>query len=400
MNPLYEKTRRISQCSFKGGIRDIADACAALEKQGRETFHMEIGEPDFDSPLAAKEACKRAIDENRTHYSPTRGIEELRQAICAHERHKGFDLDPDNLVVTCGAEEALMTMMLALLDVGDEIILFTPCFSVYRDQAHLAGAVPVEVPAVLGADYGLDMEKLEAAVTDKTRVILLNTPNNPSGCMVSRADMDNLVKFVKERNLWLVADECYSEITYGKEHVSPLDYPEIAGQSVIISSASKTFAMTGWRVGFVYAPRPVIPALAKAHHMTTTCICTFAQVGAAAAFGEGCAFTRERVEKFKDRRDVVVQALKRCPGADFPSPEGAFYVLPSIEKLKMDPLDFVTGLMETYGVAVVPGDGFGIENRVRIAYTVGIDKVRAGMERFVKYYNECLEAAQKKSTRR
>lgn len=395
MNPLHEKTCRIARCSFQGGIRDIADACVALEREGREVFHLEIGEPDFHSFAKAKDACKRALDENRTHYSPTRGLEELRRAVCAHRQRKGHTLEPDTVVITCGAEEALMTMMLALTDVGDEILLLTPCFPAYRDQAFLAGAVPVEVPAVLGAHYGLDMERLESAVTERTRIILLNTPNNPSGCMVSREDMDRLVKFVKGRNLWLAADECYSEITYGGEHVSPLDYPEIAEQSVVIGSASKAFAMTGWRVGFIHGPQQVVPALTKAHHMMTSCACTFAQIGAAAAFMEGESFTEACVEKFKERRDAVTEALKRCPGADFPSPEGAFYVLPSIERLKMRPLDFVMGLMNAEGVAVVPGDAFGIENRVRIAYTAAIDKVRAGMEGFVRYYNERLEAAQK-----
>lgn len=395
MIALHEKTRRISQCSFGGGIRDIADACNKLEKKGMETFHFEIGEPDFDSPEEAKEACKRALDENKTHYTSMYGIEELRNAISEHEARKGYTLDPSNLVVTCGAEEALMTLMLALLDIGDEIILFTPCYLAYREEALFAGAVPVEVPAKLGEHYGIDMEKLKAAVTGKTRMILLNTPNNPSGCVVSREDMDTLVEFVKGKNIWLVADECYSEIIYAKKHVSPLDYPEIADQTIVVSSSSKTFAMTGWRIGYAYVPRAVVPMLAKAHLMTTSCACAFGQIGAAAAFRDCKTFTQEKVARFKERRDVVIEALKKCPGADFPSPEGAFYVLPSIERLNMKPLDFAMGLMNKYGVAVVPSDSFGIKNHVRIAYTVGIDTIRSGMEYFVKYYNECLEAAQK-----
>lgn len=395
MIALHEKTRRISQCSFEGGIRDIADACGKLEKAGMKTFHFEIGEPDFDSPTKAKEACKRAIDENKTHYTSMYGIEELRNAIAAHEARKGFTMDPGNIVVTCGAEEALMTLMLGLLDIGDEIILFTPCYLAYREEALFAGAVPVEVPATLGEYYGIDFERLKAAVTDKTRMILINTPNNPSGCVVSREDMDKLVEFVKGKNIWLVADECYSEIIYGAKHVSPLEYPEIADQTIVVGSASKTFAMTGWRIGYAYVPRPVVPMFAKAHLMTTSCACAFSQAGAATAFRDCTTFTGKRVAKFKERRDAVVEALKKCPGAEFPSPEGAFYVLPSIEKLGMKPLDFAMGLMNKYGVAVVPSDSFGIKNRVRIAYTVDIEKIREGMERFVTFYNERLEAVQK-----
>jgi aspartate/methionine/tyrosine aminotransferase len=395
MIDLHKKTRRISQCSFEGGIRDIADACHKLELKGMKTFHFEIGEPDFNSPDEAKEACKRAIDDNMTHYTSMYGMVELRNAIVEHEARRGHKLNPDNIVVTCGAEEALMTMMLALLDIGDEVVLFTPCYLAYREEALFAGAVPVEVPANLGSHYGIDMDKLKAAVTDKTRMILINTPNNPSGGIVSREDMDKLVEFVKGKNIWLVADECYSEIIYGAKHVSPLDYPEIADQTIVINSASKTFCMTGWRVGYAYVPHDVVPMLAKAHLMTTSCAGMFVQVGAAAAFKDAKTFTQQKVAKFKERRDVVVAALKRCPGADFPSPEGAFYVLPSIEKLHMKPLDFATELMNKYGVAVVPSDSFGIKNRVRIAYTVDIEKIREGMELFVKFYNERLQAVQK-----
>ncbi len=392
--PLHEKTRRISGCSFEGGIRDIADACAVLEGKGMKTFHFEIGEPDFNSPDEAKEACKNALDENKTHYTATYGIAELRNAIAGHEAERGYLIDPSQIVVTSGAEEALMVMMLALLDIGDEIILLTPCYLAYREEAIFAGAVPVEVPAKLGEFYGIDFDALAAAVTEKTRMILINTPNNPSGCVVSRDDMDKLVEFVKGKNIWLAADECYSEILYGADHVSPLDYPEIADQTIVINSASKTFAMTGWRVGYAVMPKAVVPMFAKAHLMTASCANSFAQVGAAAAFRDCRDFTVERVAKFKERRDVVVEALKRCPGADFPDPQGAFYVMPSIEKLKMKPLDFALGLMNKYGVAVVPSDSFGIKNHVRIAYTVDIEKIREGMELFVKYYGECLAAAE------
>ncbi len=390
MKNLHKKTDRISQCSFEGGIRDIFEAALKLQAEGREVFHFEIGEPDFDSPPEARRACIEALESGQTHYTSMNGIPGLRKAIAEHEAKRGVQLDPENLVVTCGAEEALMALMLGLLDVGDEVILLTPCFVAYKEQCYFAGAVPVEVEADLGEYYGVDVDKVAAAITDKTKMIMINSPNNPSGCVVSKADMGKLVGLIKGKNIWLLTDECYSAIIYDQEHVSPLDYPEIRDQVLYVNSVSKTFAMTGWRVGYAYMPGEVLPCVAKSHLMLTSCATAFAQHGAEAAFKNSGGYTEMMCKEFKKRRDVVVEALKKCPGADFPSPEGAFYVLPSIEKLGMSALEFALGLMNKYGVAVTPGDAFGIKNRVRIAYTIDIENVRRGMEYFVAYYNECL----------
>ncbi|MGC9372943.1 MAG: pyridoxal phosphate-dependent aminotransferase [Thermovirgaceae bacterium] len=390
MKNLHKKTDRISQCSFKGGIRDIFEAALKLQAAGKEVFHLEIGEPDFDSPPEARSACIEALESSQTHYTSMNGTAGLRKAIAQHEAKRGVHLDPENIVVTCGAEEALMAVMLGLLDVGDEVILLTPCFVAYKEQCYFAGAVPVEVEADLGEYYGLDMEKIAAAVTDRTKMIMINTPNNPSGCVVSKADMDKLVKFVNGKDIWLLTDECYSAIIYDQEHASPLNYPEIRDQVLYVNSVSKTFAMTGWRVGYACMPGEVLPCVAKSHLMMTTCAAAFAQAGAEAAFRNSGGYTAMMCEEFRKRRDVVVEALKKCPGADFPSPQGAFYVLPSIEKLQMSTLEFALGLMNKYGVAVTPGDAFGIKNRIRIAYTIDIENVRRGMEYFVAWYNECL----------
>ncbi len=390
MKNLHRKTDRISQCSFKGGIRDIFEAALKLQAEGKEVFHLEIGEPDFDSPPEARSACIEALESSQTHYTSMNGTPGLRKAIAEHEAKRGVRIDPENIVVTCGAEEALMALMLGLLDVGDEVILLTPCFVAYKEQCYFAGAVPVEVEANLGEYYGLDMEKIAAAVTDRTKMIMINTPNNPSGCVVSKADMDRLVEFVKGKDIWLLTDECYSAIIYDQEHVSPLNYPEIKDQVLYVNSVSKTFAMTGWRVGYACMPGEVLPCVAKSHLMMTTCAAAFAQAGAEAAFRNSGGYTAMMCGEFRKRRDVVVEALKKCPGAEFPSPQGAFYVLPSIEKLQMSTLEFALGLMNKYGVAVTPGDAFGIKNRVRIAYTIDIENVRRGMEYFVAWYNECL----------
>lgn len=387
---IHKKSKRISQCSFEGGIRDIFEAALILQSQGREIFHLEIGEPDFDSPAEARRACVDAINNGLTHYTSMNGIAELREAISEHEAKRGVKLDPRNIVVTCGAEEALMSVMLGLLDPGDEVILLTPCFVAYKEQCYFAGAVPVEVQADLGDYYGIDIDKIASSVTDRTKMIMINSPNNPSGCVIKKSDMDKLVDFIKGKNIWLLTDECYSAIIYDEEHISPLTYPEIKGQLIYVNSVSKTFAMTGWRVGYAYVPSQVLPCISKSHLMLTSCAPSFAQYGAAAAFKNSSDYTAMMCSQFKKRRDVVSEALEKCPGADFPSPKGAFYVLPSIEKLKMTPLDFALGLMNKYGVAVSPGDAFGIKNRVRIAYTIDIEKVKKAMEYFVAYYNECL----------
>ena len=387
---IHNKSRRISQCSFQGGIRDIFEAALKLQSEGREVFHLEIGEPDFDSPVEARNACIEAINSGLTHYTSMNGISGLRSAIVEHEAKRGVDLDPDNIVVTCGAEEALMALLLGLLDAGDEVILMTPCFVAYKEQCYFAGVVPVEVPADLGDYYGLDIDKISAAMTGRTKMIMINSPNNPSGCVIRRSDMDRLVEFIKGKDIWLLTDECYSAMSYGHEHVSPLTYPEIQDQVLYVNSVSKTFSMTGWRIGYAHMPAEVVPCVSKSHLMLTSCAPSFAQYGAEAAFRNSSDYSAMICREFEKRRDVVVEALERCPGADFPSPRGAFYVLPSIEKLKMTPLEFSLGLMNKYGVAVTPGDAFGIRHRVRISYTLDIERVKRAMEHFVVYYNECL----------
>ena len=387
---IHKKGKRISQCSFEGGIRDIFEAALALQAQGKEIFHLEIGEPDFDSPVEARIACIDAINNSLTHYTSMNGIAELRQAISKHEAKRGAVLDPGNIVVTCGAEEALMALMLGLLDPGDEVIMLTPCFVAYKEQCYFAGAVPVEVEAELGEYYGLNIDKISEAVTERTKMIMINSPNNPSGGIMKKSEMDKLVDFIKGKDIWLLTDECYSAIIYDEEHISPLNYPEIKDQVLYVNSVSKTFAMTGWRVGYAYVPSQVLPCVSKSHLMLTSCAPSFAQYGAAEAFNKSSGYTEMMRNEFRKRRDVVVEALKKCPGADFPSPQGAFYVLPSIEKLKMTPLEFALGLMNKYGVAVSPGDAFGIKNRIRIAYTIDIRKIEKAMEYFVAYYNECL----------
>jgi len=387
---IHKKSKRISQCSFEGGIRDIFEAALKLQSEGKEIFHLEIGEPDFDSPIEARQACIEAINSSRTHYTSMNGIPELRKAIVDHEAKRGVLLDPENIVVTCGAEEALMALLLGLLDQGDEVILITPCYVAYKEQCYFAGVVPVEVPADLGEYYGLNIDRISAAVTEKTKMIMINSPNNPSGCVVNRSDMEKLVDFIKGKDIWLLTDECYSATIYDEEHVSSLKYPQVSDQVLYVNSVSKTFAMTGWRIGYASMPPQVVPCIAKSHLMLTSCAPSFSQYGAAEAFRKSSDYTSLICGEFKKRRDVVVSALRQCPGADFPSPKGAFYVLPSIERLGTTPLEFAIGLMNKFGVAVTPGDAFGIKNRVRIAYTIDIKKIKRAMELFVVYYNECL----------
>ncbi|WP_448807567.1 pyridoxal phosphate-dependent aminotransferase [Aminobacterium colombiense] len=385
---LYEKSARMQQCSFEGGIRDIFEAALKLESKGQKIYHLEIGRPDFDSPECAKKAAIQALEEGFVHYTSMNGIPSLREAIAEHERKKGCLFGPQNVIVTSGASEALLTSMLALLNPGDEIILPTPCFVSYREQALLAGAVPVMVPSFLENRYQLDMESIKKALTPRTKMIIINSPNNPTGALMHRGDVEELIALVQGKDIWVVTDECYSDFIYDNEHVSIASYPEMKKQVILVSSTSKTFSMTGWRIGYLMAPEPVLPFLSKAHLMTISCANSFAQVGAAEAYKSGAAHTQEMVAAFKERRNIVVSALNRCPGIKFPDPQGAFYVLPSIEKLNMKPLDFAKELMERYGVAITPGNAFGIDNHVRIAYAIPAEDLRQAMEGFVALYNE------------
>ncbi len=383
---------RMANIPLAGGIREILGLAEELERQGRSIVHMEIGRPDFDSPLKAKERAKAALDAGNVHYTDMAGDRDLRLAIAEkYGREQGLAVDADRQVlVTVGAMEAILVALLTLLEPGDEVIVPAPFFPAYSDQIALAGARQVTVPCPMEKGFRLQVEDLREAVTDRTRLILLNSPNNPSGAVLAEEDLAAIAELACEKDLWVLSDECYEKFLYDGVHRTIAALPGMAERTVIASSASKTWSMTGWRVGWLVMPKEMTPYAVKCHQNVTSCAASFAQAGVALALREADDDVASMIAEYRRRRDLVVSCLKETPGIESVVPEGAFYAFPNIERLGMPALDFCMHLLREKGVSVVPGDVFGSPGFVRIAYCRSCGEIEEGMRRIQEAVRELM----------
>lgn len=377
---------RMSNIPFSGGIREILAKANEMEKEGEKIIHLEIGRPDFASPDVAVQALIKSIENGRVHYSDISGVEELRIAIAANvKRTLGFDVNPyTEVVVGVGAVEGLMDCMLGLLDVGDEIIILTPCFPAYFDEAYLAGVVPVEVPLKFSNNFKLDINDLKNKVTDKTKMILINSPNNPTGSILSKEDLEKIAMVAIENDLYVISDEAYNEFYFDQEFISIATLPGMRERTIIVNTTSKSYSMTGWRVGYMISSPEITKYLLKTHQNVTTQPSTFAQYGAIAAYEKGSPWTEMMVKEFKRRRELVINYLEQIDGIDYVKPEGAFYFFLCIDKLNMKADEFCDYIIKEAGVALVPGDAFKGDighNFVRLAYANSYENIEEGMKK-------------------
>ena len=382
-------TKRMSNIPFTGGIREILSKADKMEKEGKKIIHLEIGRPDFGSPEVAIQALIKSIKAGQMHYSDISGVEELRAAIADNiKRTIGIEVNPYNeIVVGVGAVEGLINSMISLLDVGDEIIFLTPCFPAYFDEAFLAGVIPVEVPLKFSDNYSLDINELKRKVTNKTKMILINSPNNPTGAILSREDLEKIAQIAIENDLFVVSDDAYSEFYFDRKWTSIATIPGMRERTIIVNTTSKAFSMTGWRVGYTIARPEITRYLCKTHQNMTTQPSTFAQYGAVAAYESGKSWTEMMVKEFKRRRDLVIRYLDQIHGIDYIKPEGAFYFFLCIDKLNMSSDEFCDYIIREAGVALVPGDAFkGEKGRhfVRLAYANSYENIEEGMKRIKK----------------
>ena len=386
---------RMSAALQVGGIREIASKAEALERAGKKVIHLEIGRPDYDSPICAKEAAKRALDEGRVHYTDMAGMPELRLAIAdATKRDCGMDVDAEReIVVTAGAIEALATVLFTILEPGDEVVVPAPFFPAYPIQIALANGVIREVPCRFEEGFRLNAADLEAAVTPRTRLLLINTPNNPSGAVMGRKELEDIAAVAKKHDLLVVSDECYEKFLYEGEHISIASLPGMRERTIVVSAASKTFSMTGWRVGWIIMPPAIKPYAAKCHQHLTTCAASFAQAGVAEALRSAGDDVRRMIVGYKERRDAIVSRLQKIEGFEVHMPQGAFYAFPRvsnlISRLGMTETELAAWLLDDAGVATVPGGAFHANGKfLRMAYCRPLEEIREAMDR--------IEAAVKK----
>jgi aspartate aminotransferase len=363
---------------------EVLARARALERQGREIVHLEIGEPDFDTPVHIKEAAKRALDANATHYGPSAGLPELREAIAKHTAEtRGVPVSPEQVVVTPGAKPIMFFALLALAGPGDEVIYPDPGFPIYESMARYAGATPVPIPLRERNEFRLDPDELASLVTDRTRLIIFNSPHNPTGSVLTRADIEAIAELAIEQDIVILADEIYGRILYEGEHHSIAALPGMAERTIVLDGFSKTFAMTGWRLGYGVLPTALVPAFSKLIINSVSCTSSFSQIAAVEALTGPQAEVEAMVEEFRARRDIVVDGLNAIPGFRCLRPHGAFYVFPNVSDTGLDGADLAERLLYEGGVSVLAGTAFGSTGRdhIRISYANSRENLQAALGR-------------------
>jgi len=365
----------------------VSTKAAELKAAGRDVIGLGAGEPDFDTPDPIKAAAKAAIDAGATKYTAVAGTLALREAICAKlKRDNELTYTPDQIQVACGGKQSIYNAMMATLNPGDEVIIPAPYWVSYPDITLLAEGTPVVVDCPAEAGFKLTPEALEAAITPKTKWLILNSPSNPTGAAYGRADMKALTDvLLKHPQVWVMTDDMYELIVYDDfEFVTPAQVePKLYERTLTLNGVSKAYCMTGWRVGYAAGPADVIKAMNKVQSQSTTHTSSISQAAAVEALNGDHSFIAKNNAAFKSRRDLVVKMLNAAQGLDCPTPEGAFYVYPSCagcmgkttpdgQVIKTDG-DFVTYLLETEGVAAVHGEAFGLSPHFRVSYATSND---------------------------
>lgn len=385
---MRNSNERCRNFKFEGGLYDVFQKALKLESEGKSIIHMEIGRPDFDSPEIAKEASKKALDKGMVHYTEIAGIFPLRKAITdSYYKNHGIEYNPENeILVTAGACEAISTIMLGMMNPGEEIIVPSPYFTAYEEQAIISNVELIEVPLKMENNFSLKAEDIKNKITEKTKVLLINTPHNPTGSIIKEKDLQDIAKLAVANDLLVISDETYDQFLFGGKHVSISTMPDMRERTIIVNSASKTFSMTGWRIGYLMGPSKMLKYLNKVHQNFSTCATAFAQAGAAEAYINGEEFTENMLKEFERRRDLVYNSLKNIEGIEVLKPDGAFYVFANIEKLGIDEFEFCDYILEEAGVAIVPGSSFGKYGKgfVRICYTCSYEQIKEAMDRIEK----------------
>jgi aspartate/methionine/tyrosine aminotransferase len=371
------------------GAFAVSARARALEAQGRPMIHLQIGEPDFDTPAHVREAAKRALDEGATHYAPFPGIPELREAIADDvTRRKGFPVDSSQVFVTVGGKGVMLYAILGLIDPGDEVIVPDPGYPIYESLTRFVGATPVPIPIRMEHDFRLDVEELASLITPRTRLLIINSPANPTGGVLTRSDLERIAQLAEEHDLWVMTDEIYGRILYdGAEHISIASLPGMAERTILLDGFSKTFAMTGWRLGYAVVPESLVPTFGELVINTISCAPTFAQVGAVQALVGPQDDVEAMVVEFKARRDLVVEGLNEINGIRCATPLGAFYAFPDISGTGLTGADLAERLLLESDVCVLPGTAFGGvgTDHIRISYANSRENLTEALNRIGRF---------------
>ncbi len=382
-NPLSEKVIRMKP----SGIRKFFDIVSEMP----DAISLGVGEPDFDTPWSVREEGIYSLERGRTFYTSNAGLSELRQAICEYMERRflvSYDFKKECLL-TVGGSEGIDVALRAMLNPGDEVIIPQPCYVSYVPCVDLADGVPVTIDLKNENKFRLTGEELEAAITDKTKVLILSYPNNPTGAIMEREDLEAIAKIIIKHDLFVISDEIYAELTYNGGHVSIASLPGMKERTIVISGFSKAFAMTGWRLGYALGPACIIEQMTKIHQFAIMCAPTTSQYAAISAMRDCDKDVEHMRESYDQRRKFLLNEFKEM-GLPCFEPQGAFYMFPCIRKFGLTSEEFATRLLHSKKLAVVPGDAFGEcgEGFLRVSYAYSLDELKEAMGRIREFIKE------------
>jgi aspartate/methionine/tyrosine aminotransferase len=362
---------------------EVLARARALEAEGRRVIHLEIGEPDFDTPDNITDAAITALREGYTHYGPAAGLPEIRKAVVSQiKRTRGLEVDPDRVVVTPGAKPIMFFSMLALINPGDEVIYPDPGFPIYESMVGFLGAVKRPMMLREEREFRLDVNELADLVNDRTRLMIINSPQNPTGGVLTKSDLAAIADVLRDSQVMVLSDEVYSEILYEGEHVSLTSFPGMLDRTILLDGFSKTYAMTGWRLGYGVFPEWLAPHIAQLQINATSCTAAFTQRAGVEALDGPQDGPRAMLAEFRRRREVIVRRLNEIPGVSCINPQGAFYVFPNIKETGKTSQELADLLLYEAGVATLPGTAFGPggEGYLRLSYANSVENIQKALE--------------------
>ena len=355
----------------------------ALEAQGRDVVHLEIGEPDFDTPKYIRDAAVKALQEGWTHYGPSPGLPEFRKVIAEiWKAERGIPCDWENVVVTPGGKPIMFYLMLALLEPGDDVLLPNPAFPIYESVVDFIGARAVYLPLLEANEFDLDLRDFESKLSERTKLVILNTPQNPTGGVLKPETIEGIAALARKHDFMILSDEIYGRVLYEGKHLSIASLPGMADRTVVLDGFSKTYAMTGWRLGFGIMRKDLAVQLARMQTNAVSCTASFTQRAGMAALTGPQDDALAMVEEFRRRRDVIVAGLNALPGISCLKPHGAFYVFPNITKTGLKSSELERLLMEQAGVACLAGTAFGTygEGYLRFSYANSLENIKTALQ--------------------
>ena len=370
---------------------EVLAKAKALEGQGRNIIHLEIGEPDFDTPSNIIKAAQQALSDGYTHYGPSPGLMEVRERIAQEvSETRNISVSADNVVITPGAKPIMFFTMLALVDEGDEVIYPNPGFPIYESMINFVGGIPVPMKLLASNNFQIDLNEISNQISPKTKLLIINSPNNPCGSVISKEDLTALAQLAQKNDITILTDEVYRKFLYEGEYFSPVSVPGMTGRTIILDGFSKTYSMTGWRAGFGVMPEYLVEPISRLSTNSVSCTASFTQIATLEAMDGPQEEPMKMVEEFKKRRDVFVNGLNSIEGINCPMPGGAFYVFPSIEDTNMSSRQFANDLLEKHGVACLAGESFGEYGKgcIRFSFANSMENLHEALDRINTFVKE------------